>query len=241
MPMPPQTKYLNLVFQGGGVRGIAYAGVLASKPSHVKIHSAGGTSAGSIVASLLALGHDAPAIKSILEKDELRTLIEEAELERMERFHRAWQDLRSLLVAKKGKGTLSLYTALRFAWSHSGIIEDVQQVWDQKGLHRSKKLRGFLDDIFQRKTFEDIKKIEDLKIVAADVNQQKYRVYSKAQNLTTFIAEAVHASVSIPIFFVPFLSGPNHFVDGGMLSNFPSFLFAQGYYPTMGFSVYYGS
>jgi predicted acylesterase/phospholipase RssA len=228
--------YLNVVFQGGGVRGIAYAGVLASKPADVRIHAAGGTSAGSIVAGLIAVGCQASEIKSILEKDELRSLIEKAEVERMERFQRAWRDLQSIWVTKKGKREISLLRAFWFARSHSHIIEDVKQVWQQKGLHRSRKLRNFLDDIFGNKTFADIQ-IEDLKIVAADVNQQKYRIYSKAQNLTTPIAEAVHASVSIPIFFEPFLSGTNHFVDGGMLSNFPSFLFALGYYPTMGFRL----
>ncbi len=225
-----------MVFQGGGVRGIAYAGVLASKPPEIKIYSAGGTSAGSIVAGLLAVGYSSQDIKSILEKDELRTLIEDAEVERMERFQRAWQDLRSIWVLKNGKRKISIRRAIHFAWFHTDIVEDLQQVWEQKGLHRSKKLRNFLDDIFCNKTFADIQ-IEDLKILASDVNQQKYRIYSKAQNLTTPIAEAVHASVSIPVFFEPFLSGTNHFVDGGMLSNFPSFLFAHGFYPTMGFRL----
>lgn len=31
--------------------------------------------------------------------------------------------------------------------------------------------------------------------------------------------------------------GPRHFVDGGILSNFPSFLFAQTKYPTIGFRL----
>ena len=48
--MAQAKRWLNLVFQGGGVRGIAYAGVLAKMPDHCDIHSVGGTSAGSIVA-----------------------------------------------------------------------------------------------------------------------------------------------------------------------------------------------
>ena len=36
------TRWLNLVFQGGGVRGIAYAGGLARMPAHYRIHAVGG-------------------------------------------------------------------------------------------------------------------------------------------------------------------------------------------------------
>ena len=47
----------------------------------------------------------------------------------------------------------------------------------------------------------------------------------------------MHASVSIPLFFQPLLVDDTLYVDGGILSNFPSFLFSQSIYPTVGFKL----
>jgi predicted acylesterase/phospholipase RssA len=51
------------------------------------------------------------------------------------------------------------------------------------------------------------------------------------------LANAVHASVSIPLFFDPFVQGTDLYVDGGILSNYPAFLFADSRYPTIGFRL----
>jgi NTE family protein len=66
---------VNLVFQGGGVRGIAYAGALEYIPDNMRVNGVAGTSAGSIVAALLAIGRSKSEIKSILQGPELFALI----------------------------------------------------------------------------------------------------------------------------------------------------------------------
>ena len=49
---------LGLALSGGGIRGIAHAGVLkALEENNIKIEAVGGTSAGSIVAALYAMGY----------------------------------------------------------------------------------------------------------------------------------------------------------------------------------------
>ena len=49
---------LGLALSGGGVRGIAHAGVLkALEENNIKIDVIGGTSAGSMVSSLYAIGY----------------------------------------------------------------------------------------------------------------------------------------------------------------------------------------
>ena len=53
------SQFRNLVFEGGGVKGIAYAGaigVLERKGILKDIRRAGGASAGAITAALLAAG-----------------------------------------------------------------------------------------------------------------------------------------------------------------------------------------
>ena len=57
--------YTNLVFEGGGVKGIAYAGalqVLETRGVLAQIEKVAGTSAGAITACLLSLRYDATYI-----------------------------------------------------------------------------------------------------------------------------------------------------------------------------------
>ena len=50
---------IGLALSGGGVRGIAHAGVLkALEDNGIKIDIIGGTSAGSMIASLYAMGYE---------------------------------------------------------------------------------------------------------------------------------------------------------------------------------------
>jgi NTE family protein len=61
--------YTNLVFKGGGVKGIAYAGALQQldEMGYLRqIKRVAGTSAGAITASLLALGYTANEIEDIV-------------------------------------------------------------------------------------------------------------------------------------------------------------------------------
>ena len=49
---------IGIALAGGGIRGIAHAGVLKALEEHkIKIDAIGGTSAGSIVAALYAMGY----------------------------------------------------------------------------------------------------------------------------------------------------------------------------------------
>ena len=62
-------QFTNLVFEGGGVKGIAYAGalqVLTDRGIMPQIKQVAGTSAGAITATLLALGYTAGEIKPII-------------------------------------------------------------------------------------------------------------------------------------------------------------------------------
>ena len=59
----------NLVFEGAGIRGIAYSGaikVLEEKNLLQNIERVGGTSAGAITALLLSLGYNADEITQLI-------------------------------------------------------------------------------------------------------------------------------------------------------------------------------
>jgi NTE family protein len=230
------TRHVNLVFQGGGMRGVVYAGVIESIPKHCKVQAVAGTSAGAIVAALLAVGTAPERIRRILEDSALRKLLDETEIARRTRIENAWRDARILFPKIMSGNRRSLLSIWQYRKKHKRALDDLREIWNSRGFHGSQKVREWLDDVLEEKKFEDIV-LKDLRIVAADVSGQRYVVYEKEGHLDRPIAEAVHASISIPLFFVPFTSGPQHLVDGGILSNFPSFLFARAEYPTIGFRL----
>ncbi|HEX8089986.1 MAG TPA: patatin-like phospholipase family protein, partial [Blastocatellia bacterium] len=58
--------FKNLVFEGGGVKGVAFGGaleVLSKRGIFSQVVRVGGTSAGAITAAMVALGYDADYIK----------------------------------------------------------------------------------------------------------------------------------------------------------------------------------
>src|SRR3989338_2508868 len=64
-------KFKNLVFEGGGVKGIAYGGaleILEEREILDNIKRVAGTSAGAITAGLLAVGYTYEEVKEILSK-----------------------------------------------------------------------------------------------------------------------------------------------------------------------------
>ena len=72
--------FKNLVFEGGGVLGVAYLGVievLADKNILEKITRVGGTSAGSIVALLIGLNYSVDEIKKELRELDLRNFMDD--------------------------------------------------------------------------------------------------------------------------------------------------------------------
>ena len=61
----------DAVFEGGGVKGIAFAGAIAAAERDAGVQewvNVAGTSAGSIVAALLVAGYDAAGIQQLLSK-----------------------------------------------------------------------------------------------------------------------------------------------------------------------------
>src|SRR5712692_5477269 len=106
-------RHVNLVFQGGGVRGIAYAGVLDEMPSHIRIHSLGGTSAGAIVAGLLAIGVRGTALKKLLMDPLLFELIQKSEDDRWKRVRAAFMALPGVVKTGKQGKKVALNRVLR--------------------------------------------------------------------------------------------------------------------------------
>jgi NTE family protein len=207
------TQHADLVLEGGGVKGIALAGAYrVIEDRGYELNRVAGTSAGAIVASLLAAGYDA---------DELEKQMREVD-------YRKFQDRGGLDWVPLLGRPLSVLTEM-------GIYEgSYARGWlrdrlDEKGVRTFSQLP--YDDPDHPE--QDPRRRYRLVVMASDVSRGRlvqlpydYDQYRR-NPADEEVAGAVRASMSIPFFFEP-VKWPNVetdktsvLVDGGMLSNFP--------------------
>lgn len=224
------SKQLNVVLQGGGVKGIAYVGALEALPGSIRLHAVGGTSAGAIVAALLAIGKKPDEILEIMRELNFSNLLDPAERARFNRLRALVAPLGATGGGRLSKSIKAVYGLGRAIVT---LIRDVRYVFRQNGLHDSTQLKKWLDACFGTLTFSDIETTE-LYVVASDLSERALLVYSKKSHPHKRISEAVLASASIPLFFRPQREADRVLVDGGVLSNFPCHLFDGHEFPTVG-------
>jgi NTE family protein len=226
--MATEMHEADAVFQGGGVKGTALVGALLgfADEGWTTWVNVAGTSAGSIVAAFLACGFTPP---------ELQRVLEQTPYPKFEDF---------------GPGGEIIGGGLNLVAHH--------------GLARGKFFHDWLDKELGGKTFADVTAGgKTLKMIAADVTQKDLLVLPEdlAHYLdpktekpidpdTWKIADAVRMSMSIPFFFQPVrlvhaqTGAESTIVDGGMLSNFPVWLFDTEDHdpsrPTFGFRLFGG-
>lgn len=193
------------VFSGGGLKGFALVGayqVLEEKG--YKFKRVAGTSAGAILASFIAAGFTSKEIEELL--NELDTL--------------ALLDPRNTILPFPLMKWINLYWRL--------------------GLYQGKALENwFLEKLALKGvyTFSDIEQ-GSLKLVASDLTNGKIMVIPDdleryGISASSFsIARALRMSCGIPFFFEPVklkvTSSDTIIVDGGVLSNFPMWIFDNG-------------
>ena len=208
----------DAVFEGGGVKGVGLVGALCSLENKGYVwQRVAGTSAGSIVATLVAVGYSGKEIEKIMFDTDFNDFINEGGLQ---------------AVPFIGK-TLSL---LVYKGLYSG---DKIEAWITKYLEKKGKLK-FKDVSVNGKS--------RLKIVAADITKKDILVLP--DDLVKYgidpmefeIAKAVRMSISIPFYFKPvkfkYKNDMSYVVDGGVLSNFPIWIFdvsGRPRWPTFGF------
>jgi NTE family protein len=182
----------NLVFKGGGVLGIAYAGVievLEEKKVLQQVQRVAGTSSGAITAALISLKYTSADILNVVGATDFKS------------FEDGWNPLR--IATKYG-----LYKGDAFlTWMKKCITN--------KGLQATA-------------TFADFEKagMIDLHVFAADLNERILKEFSPTATPNVIVAEAIRASMSIPLFFEAWSFSnsipDNHiYVDGGTIYNFP--------------------
>jgi NTE family protein len=211
----------DLVCEGGGVRGIGLVGAVdALAAAGYRFPRVAGTSAGAIVASLVAAlqaaGEPLTRLAEIMRSLDYRKFLD-----------------RNLIghVPLIGGGLSLLFS--------DGVY---------RGAYLEHLLAGLLADLGVR-TFGDLRTGEEpeqfawsLVVTASDLSRRRlvripWDLDSYGIDPNEFpVARAVHASAAIPYVFEPVRVGGATWVDGGLLSSFPVALFdrAQPRWPTFG-------
>ncbi|MEW9500396.1 patatin-like phospholipase family protein [Jeotgalibacillus marinus] len=209
---------IDLVFSGGGVKAIAFIGVVeALEERGIKVRRIAGTSAGALVGALVAASYTSAEIKTMLPPL--------SELFYKEKEQRWWVPtwLRWIqLYWKKG-----LYTG-------DGLLEWLELRLQEKGI------RTF-DDLPQG----SFKMVASDLTAGKMVVLPDDAVYYGRDPQAMHVAKAVRMSASLPFFFQPVkLKKGKHshlIVDGGVLSNFPIWLLeekgAKKEIPIIGFQL----
>jgi NTE family protein len=244
------------VFEGGGVKGIAFAGAIAAAERDAGVKewvNLAGTSAGSIVAALLVAGYDAAGIQKLLADAKYARFADTGPggvwvsglfnaLFRMRgaapgRYFLEWmgeQLAASPLAKELGKSELTFADVRRLDLPPREEVPDISDVQYERAKYR---LHVIGSDIT---TGRMIILPDDL----PDYEDENGKPFDK----DSFpIVEAVRMSMSYPFLFTPVVlhrqGKPVYVVDGGLLSNFPIWLFDGPHpkRPTWGFRLHGGS
>jgi NTE family protein len=198
--------FRNLVFEGGGVKGIAYVGalqVLEAKGILNDIRRVGGASAGAINAVLVGLNYSLPEVETILKGLDFKRFMDDS-----------WGVLRDSdrLLHKFG-----WYKGDFFREWIGGIIGE-----------KTGNPNATFNDLAAQK---EAKGFRDLYFMGTNLSTRFSEVFSFEHTPRWCIADAVRISMSIPLFFAAQKSPREDvYVDGGLLDNYPVKLFDRQKY-----------
>ncbi|WP_293331182.1 patatin-like phospholipase family protein [Microcoleus sp. CAWBG58] len=227
---PPDEQnqiYADAIFEGGGVRGLAFLGALrCCHDLGIRWRKLAGTSAGAITAAVLATD---------LSMDDLEELLGQLDY--------------SLFLTQKNSPLILNGDPADDLQSPAWTLLFLT-ISRQMGEYSAQPFRQWLEATLskgQLHTFADVKKQlkeRELKVVISNLSRGEMLVLPddlrrqdsadsdalyqqlRLQNPEDFsVAEAVRLSMSIPLFFEPGKLGDDLIVDGGILSNFPLWIY----------------
>ena len=203
----------NLIFEGAGIRGIAYCGAITELESSgilQQVEKVGGTSAGAIVAMTISLGYTGKEIEKIITETNFKK----------------FNDGRFLMAG--GINRINKY----FGWYRGKKIE----TWLGEIITAK---TGNADITFEKLHLNGFK---DLYVTGTCLNRQELIIFSYKTYPKMKVKDAIRISMSIPLYFEAVFidttgkvirhpkqkEGLDVMVDGGLTGNFPIKLFDSG-------------
>jgi len=194
--------FKNLVFEGGGVKGIAYVGALEvlDKEGILKdVERVAGTSAGAMIAVLVGLRYSADEMKEILWNLNFRNFMDN-----------------SFGIIRDTTRMLKEY-----GWYKGDFFRNLMADF-------IKRKTGNGEITF--KELASIKGFREIYLMGTDLSTGLSEMFSHKTTPKMKVADAARISMSIPLFFASVKGGENGkhtYVDGGLLDNYPIKAFDQ--------------
>lgn len=195
-------NFKNLIFEGGGVKGIAYGGaleVLNRMEILPNIERVGGTSAGAINAALLALGFSFQEVSDIVAATNFND----------------FEDKSGFIVKNM----------LRILRNYGWFKGDAFTNWIGEKIKYKTGNENYTFGELEEAVKAQDKSFRLLYVAATNLTKQKVEIFSHEETPHMKIKDAVRMSMSIPLFFKSVLRGGDIMVDGGMAYNYPIDLF----------------
>jgi len=192
-------KKVGVVLSGGGAKGMAHIGVLkVLEKAGIPVDIVTGTSIGSIVGGLYAIGYNAHSLDSTVRAQDWTYVITDKE------------DLRKQSLLDRKKANTYLFT--------TGLTIGKRDM-NAGGLIKGKNLAELFQKLFVGYT-DSLDFNKDLKIpfacVATNIMDNSEVVFHSGR-----LPQAIRASMSIPAAFSPVRLGDMVLVDGGLKNNYP--------------------
>lgn len=214
----------NLVFEGGGVKGVAYVGALEKLDERnilSDIERVGGTSAGAITALLVGLNYSPEKIRDKMLKLDFSHFLDSCNLpvENVTDYS-SWKGL----FDKEG------------LWGWLWVIILFSRLYRNYGLCKGINARKWLVEIIRDKTDLDDPTFKELYsskhgvglrkmyFIGANLSNETSEIYSLEDTEKMKVADAVRISMSFPLAFTP-IENNGASVDGGIIRNYPIRLF----------------
>ena len=192
-----QRPKIGLVLSGGGAKGISHVGILqAIDSAGLKIDYITGTSMGSIVGALYAVGYSGKEIEKISDNLDWNVILSNK------------PDYSHINIAEKDEyGKYSVEVGLKNLKPQigTGLIES-EELW--------LKFNELFLPVYNIKDFSKFN--IPFKCVAADLSDGKAVVLDKGEIVT-----AIRSSMAIPSVFTAVGYNSTKLVDGGIVRNFP--------------------
>lgn len=189
---------LGIALSGGGIRGIAHAGVLkALEDNNIKVDVIGGCSSGSMIASLYAMGYEPHYIYLL--------------------FKRYAKDIAALNTKPIISGIRTCFLRKKKVITGFKDGEPIEKLCNKLALKKGIKN---IAQISMPLVIPSVDITESKEYIFTN------KIPEKAKDISQYITEisigkAVRASSSFPAVFSPCTMGTHAFMDGGALDNIP--------------------
>ena len=199
--IPAGRKKVGVVLSGGGAKGMAHIGVLkVLERAGIPVDVITGTSMGSIIGGLYAIGYNANSLDSVVRKQDWSYVITDKE------------DLRNQSLNDRSKQyTYVFSTGLSFSKKNKS---------SEGGIIKGKNLAELFGQLCTGYT-DSLDFSKDLKIpfacVATNIIDNSEVDFHSGR-----LPQAMRASMAIPAAFAPVRLGDMVLVDGGLKNNYPA-------------------